>query len=88
MPRVRRRAFPPARALAFGGAIRLGSVLLALPWASATGHPTPLLTAPFTTTSAVCATGLVGVDTGAFGETMVLIATNADMARWQKRMAT
>ncbi len=88
VPRVGRRRLSPARALAFGCAILLGPVLLARPVASATGQPTPLLTAMFTATSAVCVSGVVVVDTGALGEMMVLIATSADMAWLQKRMAT
>ena len=44
-------------------AIIVGAILLMLPIASATGQPTPFLTALFTATTSVCVTGLVVVDT-------------------------
>lgn len=50
--------------LSFLAVITLGTVLLMLPFASAQGTATPLLTALFTATSAVCVTGLAVVDTG------------------------
>ena len=53
-------------ALAFMAAIALGTALLMLPWASASGESAPWLTALFTATSAVCVTGLVVVDTGTY----------------------
>jgi len=46
--------------------ILFGAFLLMLPLSSASGHATPFLTALFTSTSAVCVTGLVVVDTGTF----------------------
>ncbi len=52
--------------LAFLATILLGSALLMLPWASASGEGAPWLTALFTATSAVCVTGLVVVDTGTY----------------------
>lgn len=63
-------------ALAFLGTIVLGTGLLMLPWASASGQSAPWLTALFTATSAVCVTGLVVVDTGSYwsplGQVMVM----------------
>ncbi|ABO50144.1 potassium uptake protein, TrkH family [Desulforamulus reducens MI-1] len=61
----------PSRALAvgFAGLILLGGILLSLPVASASGQPTDFLTALFTSTSAVCVTGLVVVDTGTYWST-------------------
>lgn len=53
-------------ALAFLATIVLGTGLLMLPWASASGASAPWLTALFTATSAVCVTGLVVVDTGTY----------------------
>lgn len=53
-------------ALAFLATIVLGTALLMLPWASASGEGAPWLTALFTATSAVCVTGLVVVDTGTY----------------------
>jgi trk system potassium uptake protein TrkH len=53
-------------AWAFLGTILLGTGLLMLPWASASGQSAPWLTALFTATSAVCVTGLVVVDTGSY----------------------
>ncbi|MEV0351465.1 potassium transporter TrkG [Nonomuraea sp. NPDC050680] len=59
----------------FGGAILLGTVLLALPIATASGESAGWLAALFTATSAVCVTGLVVVDTethwSVFGEVVV-----------------
>ncbi|NPV71564.1 MAG: Trk family potassium uptake protein [Firmicutes bacterium] len=56
----------PAQVLALGFAavILTGSVLLMLPWTRAPGKITPYIDALFTSTSAVCVTGLVTVDTG------------------------
>lgn len=53
-------------ASAFLVAIVLGTSLLMLPFATASGQSSPLLTALFTATSAVCVTGLVVVDTGTY----------------------
>jgi trk system potassium uptake protein TrkH len=46
--------------------IGLGTLLLMLPLATATGQSAPFMTALFTATSAVCVTGLVVVDTGTY----------------------
>ncbi|MBC6448707.1 TrkH family potassium uptake protein [Actinokineospora sp. HBU206404] len=68
----------PARAvaLAFGAATLLGTFLLTLPVASASGSATDPFTALFTAVSAVCVTGLVVVDTAGhwstFGEVVIL----------------
>ena len=66
-------------ALAFVGAIGLGTLLLMLP-ASVAGEGTggaPFVAALFTATSAVCVTGLVVVDTATywsgFGQTVVIV---------------
>lgn len=58
----------PAEILIFGFAavILIGSLLLSLPMASATGQSPGFINAFFTSTSAVCVTGLVVVDTGTF----------------------
>ncbi|WPF66702.1 MULTISPECIES: TrkH family potassium uptake protein [unclassified Corynebacterium] len=55
----------PARLVAIGflATIAVGSVLLSLPFASASHHSTSLLTSFFTATSAVSMTGLAVVDT-------------------------
>jgi trk system potassium uptake protein len=68
---VKRRAINPWRAilLYFVGLIVIGTVLLMLPFSSATGNVTTPLTAFFTSTSAVCVTGLVVVDTGSYWST-------------------
>ena len=67
----------PMIAIGFLGIILLGSLLLALPVASATGVPVPWFDTLFTATSAVCVTGLVVVDTGTvystFGHVVLLI---------------
>lgn len=55
---------PQLLVLSFLAAILAGSFLLSLPWSSPS--PVDYLTALFTSTSAVCVTGLVVVDTGTF----------------------
>lgn len=52
--------------LAFLMVIAAGTVLLSLPWATASGAPPSLLTALFTATSATCVTGLITVDTASY----------------------
>ncbi len=69
--------------LSFAGLIALGTVALALPAASATGEAVPLVDALFTSTSAVCVTGLITVDTASrwsgfgLGTILVLIQLGA-----------
>ncbi|MDD5191427.1 MAG: potassium transporter TrkG, partial [Dehalococcoidales bacterium] len=64
--------------LAYGflAAIFLGTLLLILPFASKTGQVTSPINALFTSTSAVCVTGLAVVDTGTywsgFGQVVIL----------------
>ena len=57
--------------------ILIGAVLLSLPVSSASGEGTGLLTALFTSTTSVCVTGLVVVDTylhwSMFGQLVILI---------------
>lgn len=57
--------------------ILLGAVLLSLPAATTTGRPLSFLDAFFTSTSAVCVTGLVVTDTGTtfslFGQIVLLV---------------
>lgn len=53
-------------AVSFAFTIFLGSLLLCLPGASASGEATDYSTALFTSTSAVCVTGLVLQDTGTY----------------------
>ncbi len=61
----------------FIGLIAIGTVLLMLPISSKSGHFTPFVDALFTSTSAVCVTGLVVVDTGdywnLFGQVVVML---------------
>ncbi|MGQ0568177.1 MAG: TrkH family potassium uptake protein [Armatimonadota bacterium] len=77
-PRAARLALSPAQTIVLGFAaiILVGAALLTLPAASASGRPTPFLTALFTATSATCVTGLVVVDTAdhysTFGELVIL----------------
>ena len=67
----------PMIALGFLSIIMLGSILLTLPVASATGSRIPWFDALFTSTSAVCVTGLVVRDTGTaystFGHVVLLL---------------
>jgi trk system potassium uptake protein TrkH len=62
---VQRRPFSPPQLLALHifALIAVGGVLLALPVAGASGHPISLINAFFTSTSAVCVTGLIVLDT-------------------------
>ncbi len=63
--------------LGFAGVILIGALLLMLPFASADGTVTSFTKALFTSTSAVCVTGLVVVDTGStwsvLGKILILI---------------
>lgn len=62
--------------VSFGVLIAIGTLLLLLPAATASGRDTNLLEALFTATSAVCVTGLVVVDTAThwtgFGQAVIL----------------
>lgn len=64
-------------ALSFGVIILIGTLLLLLPAASATGQSHGLMTALFTATSATCVTGLALVDTltgwSLFGQAVILL---------------
>jgi len=61
----------------YAAIIALGTLLLALPVSAASGEWSPLGTAFFTATSAVCVTGLIVVDTAtyfsAFGKSVILL---------------
>ena len=63
--------------LGFAGVILLGALLLMLPISSVEGVVTPFDQALFTSTSAVCVTGLVVQDTGSywsgFGQAVILL---------------
>ncbi|MBB5802707.1 potassium uptake TrkH family protein [Saccharothrix ecbatanensis] len=82
-PRVTAGIGSPSRlvVLGFGGAVLLGTLLLALPVATENGTSAGVVTALFTATSAVCVTGLVVVDTAThwstFGEIVVLTLIQA-----------
>ncbi len=77
-PRRLRRGPSPAASLLilFAVLISVGTVLLMLPIATASGEPTRFLDALFTATSAACVTGLVVLDTGTywspFGQVVIL----------------
>jgi trk system potassium uptake protein TrkH len=68
---------PVILVLAFALLILIGAVLLVLPISHATGEVTPLMDALFTSTSAVCVTGLTIQDTGTywsfFGQAVILV---------------
>ena len=63
--------------LGFAGVILLGALILMLPFSSTAGVVAPFNEALFTSTSAVCVTGLVVQDTGsywsAFGQAVILL---------------
>ena len=67
----------PVIAAGFAALVLLGSLLLSLPVASASGRGIPWFDALYTSTSAVCVTGLVVRDTGTaystFGHVVLLI---------------
>ena len=69
----------PARFVvsAFVVAIAVGTGLLVLPWSTAAGRDTGLVTAMYTATSAVCVTGFSTVDVGThftgFGQVVLLV---------------
>ncbi|NLY50758.1 MAG: Trk family potassium uptake protein [Firmicutes bacterium] len=67
---------PQVLVVGFGALILIGTILLTLPIATASGKPTTLVDALFTATSAVCITGLVVVDTATywsrFGQVVIL----------------
>lgn len=64
-------------AVGFAAVILTGAILLVLPISSRSGDYTSFLTALFTSTSAVCVTGLVVVDTGTywsiFGQVVIML---------------
>lgn len=78
-PRPRPRFRHPAQAVVFGfaTAVLVGTVLLVLPLSRAGSGSAPLLVALFTSTSAVCVTGLLVVDTpsywSGFGQGVILV---------------
>jgi trk system potassium uptake protein TrkH len=78
-PKPLRHAPPPAVSLLllFAILITVGTLLLILPIASASGEATRFIDALFTATSAACVTGLVVVDTAnhwsPFGQVVILI---------------
>jgi len=62
--------------LLFIAAIGIGTILLSIPIATATGDRAPFITALFTSASAVAVTGLIVVDTptywSMFGQIVIL----------------
>jgi trk system potassium uptake protein TrkH len=74
----RKNIYTPVQILSMGFAlvILVGAILLSLPIASQSGEFTPFIDCIFTSTSAVCVTGLVTVDTGTywtyFGKTVII----------------
>ncbi len=68
---------PQLLVLGFALTILTGTIVLTLPVCSASGEFTDLITALFTSTSAVCVTGLVVVDTGTYwspvGQLVILL---------------
>ncbi|GCD12012.1 TrkH family potassium uptake protein [Clostridium tagluense] len=75
----RKYIYTPVQILALGFAIVIfvGAILLSLPIASQSGKITPFIDCIFTSTSAVCVTGLVTLDTGTywtyFGKTVIML---------------
>lgn len=75
-PKIRKFS-PMLLVYGFAIVIALGTLLLALPISSKSGEFTSFVTSLFTSTSAVCVTGLVVVDTGdywsSFGQAVILV---------------
>jgi len=75
----RKNKYTPVQILVIGFALVIftGAILLSLPIASQSGKITPFIDCIFTSTSAVCVTGLVTVDTGTywtyFGKTVIML---------------
>ncbi len=73
------RGLAPANVIVIGflSAILIGTILLILPFASKSGHSAGFINALFTSTSSVCVTGLIVVDTATswsiFGQTIIII---------------
>lgn len=63
--------------LGFAIVILIGAIFLSLPISSTSGKATNFLDALFTSTSAVCVTGLITLDTGTyfnmFGQTVIML---------------
>lgn len=80
---MRKRALSPAQLLSLhiAGLIAVGGILLALPVASAGPQPIPVIDAFFTSTSAVCVTGLIVRDTpvefSTFGQVVIMLLIQA-----------
>ncbi len=80
---MRRKALSSAQIIPLGFLflIFIGTGLLSLPFATASGQSAPFLTALFTATTSVCVTGLVVVDTfcywSAFGKCVILVLIQA-----------
>ena len=78
LDRVARRSPARLAVLVFLGVIALFTLLLSMPWATASGQATRFVNALFTAVSAVCVTGLTVVDTGTYwstyGQVVIMIA--------------
>ena len=76
---MKKRGFTAAQIIPVGFLllIAVGTILLSLPFATASGKSAPFLTALFTSTTSVCVTGLVVVDTfsywSLFGKLVILV---------------
>lgn len=76
---IKKKRMAPGKTIALGFAIVIlvGAILLHLPIASNTGTSIPFINTLFTSTSAVCVTGLIVVDTAnafsVFGRTVIAI---------------
>ena len=81
--KIKKPKLYPAQIIVFGflALIVIGAILLSLPFATEPGHKMSFLDAFFTSTSAVCVTGLVVVDTGTtftlLGQIVILLLIQA-----------
>lgn len=79
IPQLPKISLNPVRILALGFALVIltGGIILSLPISSLSGEATPFIDSLFVSTSAVCVTGLITIDTGThwnlFGKTIIII---------------
>ena len=73
LQRKKRKLSPPQVLIAgFAAIILLGGILLSTPWVTKSGESIGFLNGLFTSTTSVCVTGLVVVDTGTTFNTLGL----------------
>ena len=78
LQRKKRKLSPPQVLIAgFAAIILLGGILLSTPWVTKSGESIGFLNGLFTSTTSVCVTGLVVVDT-----CLLYTSSSAEQSRW------